>query len=316
MSNPIDALIEHQGVVILDGGLATELERRGADLTSALWSAQLLLENPQLVELVTYDYLVAGADVAVSASYQATFEGFARLRLGRTESADLIQLSVRIAREARDRFWADTDARTGRGKPLVTASIGCYGASLADGSEYRGDYGLTSRKLMEFHRPRLDVLAEAEPDLFAFETIPCAVEAEALVRLLEGYPGVSAWLSFSCRDGLQVSHGEPIADCVDLTNGSREIVAVGINCTPPEYIAELVTAAATATTKPLVAYPNSGEVWDAHERCWITGSATVDIPDAVEEWFALGARLIGGCCRTTPDTIRAITARLKTAPTP
>ena len=315
MSNPIDPLIEQHGVVILDGGLATELEHRGADLTSSLWSAQLLLENPQLVEQVTYDYLVSGADVAVSASYQATFEGFARLRLGRAESADLMQLSVRIAREARDRFWADMDARAGRGKPLVTASVGCYGAFLADGSEYRGDYGLTSRKLMEFHRPRLDVLAETGPDLFAFETVPCAVEAEALVRLLEGYPGVSAWLSFSCSDGLHVSHGEPIVDCVDLTSGSREIVAVGINCTPPEYITELLTAAAAATTKPLVAYPNRGEAWDADGRCWIAGSATVDIPDVVEEWHALGARLIGGCCRTTPDTIRAIAARLKPAPT-
>jgi homocysteine S-methyltransferase len=311
VSNPIDALIERQGVVILDGGLATELERRGADLTGALWSAQVLLENPQLIEQVTFDYLAAGADVAVSASYQATFEGFARLGLSATDSADLMQLSVRIAREARDRFWSDEEVRGGRTSPLVTASIGCYGASLADGSEYRGDYGLTSRQLMDFHRPRLDVLAETEPDLFAFETIPCAVEAEALVRLLEDYPGVAAWLSFSCRDGDQVSHGEPIVDCVDLTNDSREITAVGINCTPPEHIADLLTAAAAATTKPLVAYPNSGEAWDADGRCWIAGTAKLDIPDAVQEWYALGARLLGGCCRTTPDTIRAVAARLE-----
>jgi homocysteine S-methyltransferase len=316
VSNPLDALLEQQGVVILDGGLATELEHRGADLTGALWSAQLLLDDPRLIEQVAYDYLAAGADVAVSASYQATFEGFARLGLSATASADLMQLSVRIAREARDRFWADPDARAGRAKPLVTASIGCYGASLADGSEYRGDYGLTSRKLMEFHRPRLDVLAETAPDVFAFETIPCAVEAEALVRLMEEYPGVSGWLSFSCRDGVHVSHGEPVVDCVDLTSGSREIVAVGINCTPPEHMADLLTAAATATAKPLAAYPNSGEAWDADGRCWIPGSATVDVADAVEEWFGLGARLIGGCCRTTPDTIRDIAARLKNTPAP
>lgn len=311
VSNPIDALIARQGVVILDGGLATELERRGADLTGALWSAQLLLDNPRLVEQVVYDYLAAGADVAVSASYQATFAGFARVGLSVAEATDLMQLSVRIAREARDRFWANPDARAGRAKPLVTASVGCYGASLADGSEYRGDYGLTSRKLMEFHRPRLDVLAETEPDLFAFETVPCAVEAEALVRLLEDYAGVSGWLSFSCRDGLHVSHGEPIAECVNLTEGSSEIAAVGINCTPPEHIAALLTAAATGTTKPLVAYPNSGEAWDPDGRCWLAGSAKVDIPDAVEEWYSLGARVVGGCCRTTPETIRAIAARLR-----
>ena len=314
MANPIDPILDSHGVVILDGGLATELERRGADLGGALWSARVLLEDPQLLEHVVYDYLVAGADVAVSASYQATFDGFARLGISRAESAELIRRSVRLARDARDRFWSDTSAHAGRAKPLVTASVGCYGASLADGSEYRGDYGLTARKLMEFHRPRLDVLVETDAELFAFETIPCAVEAEAIVRLLEDYPRLHAWLSFSCRDGLHVSHGEPIADCVGLTSDSREIVAVGMNCTPPEFIADLVTAAATATTKPLVAYPNSGEAWDADRRCWIADRETFDIPEAVLQWHALGARLIGGCCRTTPDTIRAVAARLGDRP--
>ncbi len=305
MQNVIADIIDRHGVVILDGGLATELESRGADLDGPLWSARVLLEAPKLIEQVHYDYFAAGADVAVSASYQATFEGFADRGIDRKAARNLLHLSVRLARDARDRFWSITEHRAARPAPLVAASIGPYGAYLADGSEYRGDYGLSARKLIEFHRPRVEVLVDSGADLLAFETVPCAVEAEAIVRLLEEVPDVPAWISFSCCDEVHVSHGEPLADCVGITNDAVSCVATGVNCTPPRFITPLLQSVGIAR-HPLAAYPNSGEVWDGERHCWTASPDSIDLSEAAREWYEAGARLIGGCCRTTPNTIRTL----------
>lgn len=301
--NPIVPLVKEKGYVLLDGALATELERHGADLNDPLWSAKLLLEAPEAIEAVNDDYLQAGADVATTATYQATFEGFAARGLDEGEARRLMQLAVDIARRACDR----------RGRGLVVASIGCYGAFLHDGSEYRGDYGLSRDQLMDFHRGRLEVLIDAAPDIVAFETIPSLVEAEAILALLDELPDVPAWISFSCRNGTQVCHGEPFAECVRLAGESAQVVAVGVNCTPPGYISALLRSAREATTKPLAAYPNSGEGWDAARHKWRPAEASFSIVDHVIEWRDLGARLIGGCCRTTPETIRAIGAKLESS---
>ncbi len=307
MPHPWQPFLDAAGVVILDGGLATELERRGADLKDALWSARVLLDNPGLIRQVHEDYYRAGADVATSASYQATFEGLGRLGLDAAQATELMLLSVRLAQEARQQFWGDPANRVRRLYPLVAASVGCYGAYLADGSEYRGDYGLSRQQLEEFHRPRLDVLAGSGADLLALETIPCLVEGEALVRLLEEFPGRPAWLSFSCRDGERVRHGERLADCVALANDSPQVVAVGLNCTAPQLVGDLLQSLAGATTKPLLAYPNSGEAWDAAARCWLP-AASWSWGEAALCWYRAGARLLGGCCRTTPQTIKEIAA--------
>ncbi len=300
MHNPIERLISEKGYVLLDGALATELERHGADLDDPLWSAKLLLEAPEAIQAVNVDYLQAGADIATTATYQATYEGLAGRGLDEDDASQLLRVAVDIARQACDQH----------GRGLVVASIGCYGAFLHDGSEYRGDYGLSRHALMDFHRKRLQILIEAAPDLVAFETIPCLVEAEAIVALLDEVPRLPAWISFSCRNGSEVSHGESFADCVSIADASPHVVAVGVNCTPPQHVSSLLRYAAGRTRKPLAVYPNSGEGWDAAGHRWIPAEEECLLVDHVEEWFALGARLLGGCCRTTPETIRAMNARL------
>jgi len=295
------------GVAILDGGLATELERRGLDLLDPLWSAKILVEAPEAIEAVHYDYFRAGADVGTSASYQATFEGFAARGIGTKESERLLRRSVELVDRARDRFWRNPANRTGRMFPLVAASLGCYGASLHDGSEYRGDYGLSRKELMDFHRPRLRVLADSGADVLAFETIPSMLEAEAVTALLEELENAPpAWVSFSCRSAIEVSHGEPLAECFAAAGASQGVIAIGINCTPPRFVSGLLASTHGATGNEVAVYPNSGEIWDAGRRAWIPGESSAPIEELAPEWRRLGARLIGGCCRTTPETIRIL----------
>jgi homocysteine S-methyltransferase len=310
IANPLEPFFSGPGVVILDGALATELERRGANLNDALWSARILLEDPALIRQVHYDYLAAGADVITTASYQATFDGFARRGLSHSEAADLMRLSVALAVGARDDFWSDPANRQGRLRPLVAASIGPYGAYLADGSEYRGDYGLTLAELVDFHRARMAVLVAAGADLLACETIPCRIEGEALVALLREFPHMAAWLAFSCRSGEQVSDGGPFAACAALADTSDQVAAVGVNCTAPRFVEELLLLGRSATAKPLLCYPNSGEAWDPLHNCWVGSTGVTDFHTPAQRWHAAGARLIGGCCRTTPDDIRAMRAAI------
>lgn len=306
MNSCLDPFLKKSGIVILDGAMATELERRGAILDDSLWSAKILMEAPHLIRQVHLDYFLAGADIAITATYQATFEGFEKRGLSRPEAGGLMRLSVELACEARDEFWSKKTNRAGRLKPLVAASVGPYGAFLADGSEYRGDYGLTVGELMDFHRSRMGVLAGAGADLLAFETIPCMEEAEALVKLLAEFPGQTAWLSFSCRDEKCLNHGEPIEEAVALANTSSQIIAVGVNCTPPGFVEGLLERASNFTEKPLLAYPNSGEGWDAVHKCWLPATAGNNWHELAACWQAAGAKLLGGCCRTTPEDIRKL----------
>src|SRR5262245_60294194 len=186
-NNPIASILDHHSALVIDGALATELERRGYDLKDDLWSAKILLEQPEAIQQLHFDYFTAGADCVITASYQATVEGFMKRGLNENEAIDLIQKSVKLAIDARDEFWADESNRIGRSKPFVAASVGPYGAFLADGSEYRGNYGLTEKELMDFHRPRMKALTEAGADLLACETIPCLIEAQALTKLLKEF---------------------------------------------------------------------------------------------------------------------------------
>jgi len=248
----------------------------------------------------------AGADCAITASYQATVAGFAGRGLSQAEALGLIQRSVQLAAEARDAFWADSTHRVGRARPFVAASVGPYGAFLADGSEYRGDYGLSEAALIEFHRPRLAALVAAGADMIACETIPCLIEARALVRLLAEFPGVSAWMSFSARDEQHICHGEQLADCAAFLDGHPQVAAVGVNCTAPAFITGLIRAARSATSKPILVYPNSGEVYDAATYSWHGETSCDAFGEQAQQWYAAGAQIIGGCCRTTPAHIRAL----------
>ncbi len=302
----LEPFLEQQGFVMLDGALATELERRGADLNHPLWSAKILIEAPEMIRQVSQDYLKAGADIITTATYQASFEGFEKAGISRSQASNLMQLSVDITVLAREAFWSTYENHLGRLRPLVAASIGPYGACLADGSEYHGNYGLDKKALIEFHRPRMAELAHSDADLFAFETIPSQLEAEALVELLAEFPQRKAWLCFSCKDEEHVCHGEPFADCAALVATSNQIIAVGINCTSPLYLGSLLDSAQDIN-KPLIVYPNSGEQWVADENRW-TGTAC-EVQDATT-WYEAGARVIGGCCRTTPDDIARIRAEL------
>ena len=308
-TSPLDDFFAQRALVILDGALATELERRGADLNDPLWSAKLLIERPELIRQVHLDYFLAGADVATTSSYQATFEAFAKRGFDHAASAQLMRDSVRLAVEARVAFWAEPAHRAGRKQPVIAASVGPYGAMLSDGSEYRGDYGLDEAALMAFHRPRLQVLAAAGADLLACETLPCLAEARALARLLQELPGHYAWIAFSCRDGRHDSQGEPWAACVAALDGFAQVAAIGVNCTAPEHIAELVATARAHTRKPIVVYPNSGEQYDAPHKRWLATGPHAALAEQALDWADAGARLIGGCCRTTPDDIAALCRR-------
>jgi homocysteine S-methyltransferase len=298
--------------LVLDGGLATQLEAQGEDLSDRLWSARLLIENPEAIIAAHLAYYRAGAQIAISASYQATFEGLAERGIDHHEAAALLRRSVELAEAARDRHRAEVAAGDGMvTEPLlVAASIGPYGAMLADGSEYTGRYGLTVTQLAAFHRARLEVLAVTEADLLAVETIPDLDEVVAIAGLLDELPDATAWISMSCADGGHLRSGAPIEDAVIAAVASRAVAAVGVNCTAPEHVDELVDRIRSTTTLPIVVYPNSGEGWDAAARRWIpSAGADVDAASAVA-WQARGATLIGGCCRVTPAQIAAVSAAL------
>lgn len=287
------------GLVVLDGGLATELETRGHDLSGHLWSAKVLAHDPDAVVDAHIAYYRAGAQVATTASYQASVQGYVRAGRSRREAEALLSASVTVADAARARV-------TSRRPLLVAASVGPYGAVLADGSEYTGDYDIGVRELRRFHRPRLEVLAAAGADVLAIETVPCLAEVEALLAELELLDGMPAWLSLSCANGL-TRRGEDPTEAYKMASAVDAVVAVGVNCTAPQDIDELLPMAESAG-RPVIVYPNSGEGWDAQQRRW-TGRAAFQ-PALVRRWVRSGVAAVGGCCRVGPSAIAAIARQL------
>ncbi len=304
MNDPLAPWLDEGLVIVLDGAMATELERRGADIDDPLWSARILIDNPALIESVHFDYLAAGADIITTASYQATLPGFAARGIDREASKSLIDLSVRLARDARDRFL---DGRSSlRRPPLIAASLGPYGAHLHDGSEYHGRYDADWHAVADHHRRQIELLSGTEADLIAVETIPSLREAEIIVHALADSGDKPAWVAFSCRDEMHLSHGEAFPDAIEAVGHEPCIVAAGVNCTAPDYIEGLLRSAATRANVPLLAYPNSGETWDAASGEWIEGPGKLDWGAFARRWRDAGARLIGGCCRSTPADITLI----------
>ena len=289
--------VPHDTVLLADGGLATELEARGHDLSDDLWSARLLVDSPQDIVAVHEAFFRSGADIATTASYQASFDGFAERGFARREAERLLVRSVELAITARHNVGGDG---------WVAASVGPYGAALANGEEYQGRYGLTVAQLAAWHRPRLEVLASAGPDVLALETVPDIDEAEALAGLLPAL-GVPAWLSYTI-EGAHTRAGQPLDEAFAVAAEVPEIVAVGVNCCAPADVLDAVDVARRVTGKPVIVYPNSGEEWDGMRRTWI-GQAGFD-PALAAQWVEAGARIVGGCCRVRPEQIAAMASAM------
>jgi homocysteine S-methyltransferase len=287
--------------VILDGGLSNALVARGHDLSGDLWTAALLRDAPEEIAAVHRAYFQAGAEVATTASYQASVPGFVAAGMSRTEAEVLLCSTVTVARAVRDDLAGDGSRR------LVAASVGPYGAVLADGSEYVGRYGLSAARLRDFHLPRIELLASAGPDLLAVETIPDAEEAEVLVGILDEV-GLPAWLSYSVS-GTATRAGQHLADAFAVAGSSSTLVAVGVNCCAPGDVLPALELARETTGLPGIAYPNSGQGWDSGTHTW-SGEASYDVTLA-PSWVAAGAAYVGGCCEVGPADIAALAAVLR-----
>ncbi|WET39794.1 homocysteine S-methyltransferase [Citrobacter enshiensis] len=305
--NPLNAILEKQDFLLLDGALATELEARGCTLADRLWSAKVLVENPEVIREVHLDYYRAGAQCAITASYQATPAGLAARGLDEAQSKALIGKSVELARKAREAYLAENPQA---GTLLVAGSVGPYGAFLANGSEYRGDYLRSREEFQAFHRPRVEALLDAGADLLACETMPNFVEIKALAELLKAWPRARAWFSFTLRDSEHLSDGTPLREVVAFLSHFPQVVAIGVNCIALENTTAALQHFQGLTALPLVVYPNSGEHYDAVSKSWHQhGESGARLADYLPQWLAAGARLIGGCCRTTPEDIAALKTR-------
>jgi homocysteine S-methyltransferase len=289
---------------VLDGGMASELEFLGANISGPLWSAHVLEDAPEKVIAVHRAYLEAGADVLLTASYQVSRMGYAEFGLDPSRADAALLRSVELASEARAEFPSR--------RVLVAASLGPYGAALHNGAEYHGNYDCSFADLVRFHRERIEALANSDADLLAFETLPSIEEARAIGEVLTTRPDLAAWFSFVCPDyravNREVAHGEALRACAALAASFAQTVAVGVNCTQPKWIPGLIAELRAASAKPIVVYPNSGEDWDAEARRWTGTSDPGEFGQQARQWRAAGAQLVGGCCRTRPDHVRQIAA--------
>ena len=285
--------------LLLDGGFATQLEAQNCDVNHVLWSASLLRTNPDAIVAAHEAYLSAGAECIETASYQASYEGFASLGISSGQADEMMRLSIRLASKANK-----------AGHAMIAASIGPYGAMLADGSEYKGNYGVARSTLVGFHKSRLDLFDETEADVLAVETIPSLEEAEVLAELLAEC-STPSWVSFSCKDESNICDGHSIAKAAAIFKDHPKVVAVGINCTQPQYAVSLIKRIKQVLPeKHIVAYPNSGEIYNASTNSWSGTVSPVECSLAAVEWVNAGAKIVGGCCRMGPKHIAAIKAAI------
>ncbi|WP_338231211.1 homocysteine S-methyltransferase [Companilactobacillus muriivasis] len=310
MSDLIAADLKNRKGLVVDGAMATELEKHGVNTDSDLWSAKALIENPEAITAVHESYFQNGADVATTNTYQANVSKFMELGFSESESENLVIKAVELAKKARSNYFDSLpkDVRQKRAPhPLVAGSVGPYGAYLADGSEYTGDYNLSKSEFQEFHYSRMELLDRAGVDLFAFETQPNFDEANALVDLLmDKFPEQHAWLTFSVKDDSTLCDGTSLSEAVKYFNGADQISAIGVNCTTLENIHEIIRNVNQVTDKPIIVYPNNGDIYDPVTKTWQANPQADTFSDLVPEWLEAGAKLIGGCCRTTPNDIKEI----------
>jgi len=310
LNDLIAANLKNRKGIVVDGAMATELEKLGVKTDSDLWSARALVENPEAITAVHKSYFQNGADIAITNTYQANVAKFMELGFSEKESENLIIQAVELAKKARDDYYgslSETERKSRAPHPLIAGSVGPYGAYLADGSEYRGDYYLTKAEYQEFHFPRMQLLDQAGVDLFAFETQPNFDEANALVDLLiDKFPEQHAWLTFSVKDDDTLCDGTSLPEAVKYFNGADQISAIGVNCTTLENIHEIIRNVHQVTDKPIIVYPNNGDIYNPTTKTWQTNPQADTFTDLVPSWLEAGASLIGGCCRTTPADIKEI----------
>ena len=305
--NTIEEILQKQKVFILDGALGTQIQKNGHDVNDSLWSAKFLNEDTSVIKKVHKQYLEAGADCIITSSYQASLEGFLEKGFSKEKAIELIKLSINIAKEARDEFWETFEDKQTRVKPLVAASIGPYGAYLADGSEYSGDYKISDEELKDFHKKRLEIIVETNPDILACETIPLLKEAKIISDLLKQYPHITSWITFSAKNENYTNAGDDIKECMTYLNTQEHISAVGINCTAPQYIPMLIENIKSVCSKPIVIYPNGGSRYNPITKLWERGELSAqDFAKLAYLWYTKGATVIGGCCETTPNEIECI----------
>lgn len=303
----IEQIINRNGILVIDGSMSTALEQLGANLNNSLWTASVLAGQPEMVKRVHLDYFRAGADCGITCSYQATVPGFLSCGYTEEQAEDLIRRSVRLFLEARDEWWAEEGERAGRCYPLCLAGVGPYGAYLADGSEFRGRYGVDRQTLYAFHRRRMELLWEEGPDLLLIETQPSLDEALVEAEIAESL-GADYWVSFSCRDGSRICEGTPIRECARALCGGTHprLKMIGVNCTDPAFIVPLIRELKAYADVPVGVYPNSGLVYDPVSRTWSGAVGTTDFGTWAMRYMAAGADAVGGCCTTTAEHIRLV----------
>lgn len=305
--SPLTVLLAEKGYLVIDGAMGTELETRGCNLNDKLWSAKVLVENPHLIYEVHLDYFRVGADFVITSSYQASVAGFVRRGLSEQQAIDLIAKSVELAKQARADYQREIDQPK---QLLIAGSVGPYATLLADGSEYRGDYQLPHEDFAAFHRPRITALIKAGIDFLCIETIPSFSEVKSQLLLLAEFPDQTAYFSFSLRDAEHLCDGTPLKNVVELVNAQSQVVAIGINCIALNKVSGALKMLKSLTDRPLLVYPNSGEQYDPVSKTWLSRTDKQTLIDYVDEWISIGAKMIGGCCRTGPQDIAQIADKL------
>ncbi|MDK2808486.1 MAG: homocysteine S-methyltransferase [Clostridiales bacterium] len=305
MKTCFDTVKKAKDLIILDGAMATELEKKGLDLNDELWSAKVLAEQAEYIKQVHYDYFSHGADCSISASYQATIPGYEKKGYTKEQASALIAKSMELLLSAREEWWENEGKAQGRTFPLAAASIGPYGAYLADGSEYTGNYQVSTEFLRDFHYERIQILKAAGAEIIAIETFPCLMEAKVCAEIMEEL-GCDYYISFSFQNESFTNGGDTIPACVEALKAGKHIKAIGLNCTKPEYVTQIIKNFKACTLLPIIVYPNSGETYDATDKVWHGSANQKTYGGWSKEWYEAGARIIGGCCRTSPNDIAQI----------
>lgn len=306
MKADLKEILNNNRIMIIDGSMSTALENLGADLNNKLWTASVLKNQPDLVRQVHYNYFKAGADCGITCSYQATIPGFMSTGCTEQEAEELITRSVRLFLEARDAWWEDEGKASGRPYPLCLGAVGPYGAYLADGSEYTGNYSMDHDFLWNFHYRRMQLLHESGADMLLIETQPALAEALVAAEIAESL-GADYWISFTCIDREHTCAGDSVRKCAEvLSQDHPHLRMIGINCTKPEYIAALVKEMKQGTDLPIGVYPNSGEVYDPSTKTWSSTEGRMDFGSFALSYMAAGAAAVGGCCTTVEKHIQQV----------
>ncbi|PLS24184.1 homocysteine S-methyltransferase [Bifidobacterium imperatoris] len=321
MLGVIEQTLATQSPLIIDGAMATELEHRGVDTTSELWSAIALIQAPQSVRDVHEAYFEAGANIAITNTYQANIPAFEKCGISHEEAERLIGTAASVALEARERYRqhhanasnaSTNDSFPNDARPLLVAgSVGPYGAFLADGSEYTGSYHLSNTAYQDFHRSRMQILSDSGIDLFAFETMPNIGEVQALIGLLSAeFPDHEAWVSFSLGDSGHLCDGTVLETAAAIADACPQISAIGVNCVQPELVTDAIGHISAVTAKPIIVYPNNGDIYHPDAKTWTRCAGALSLSNMASRWAEAGASLIGGCCRTSPADIHDLAKAL------